>query len=233
MTRVATMGELTAAIVHELGQPLTAILTNAQTGLRVLASGKHDVNEVRDILKDIVADDHRAGQVIQHLRSLFRKDAAVERRPVLLNQVINDMLTVVRRDAERRRVSVVLDLAPRLPRVSGDRVQLQQVLLNLVVNAFEVLADVTHRPRKVILRTSALDGERVQVDVADTGPGIAAEKLGSIFKPFVGTKTGGMGMGLSVSQSIVDAHEGRLWVENGPDGGAIFHIVLPAIADAE
>ncbi len=231
ISRVATMGELTAAIIHELSQPLTAILSNAQAGLRGLAAGKTDVNDVRDILEDIVADDQRAAQVMQHLRSLFQR-GNVERRPVLLNDVINDMVRVVVRDAERRRVAVVTDLASGLPRVSGDRIQLLQVLLNLVVNAFDAMAEVTDRPRKVSLRTLALDGNRVQVDVADTGPGIAAEELGSIFKPFVTSKAGGLGMGLSVSHSIVTDHEGRLWAENGPEGGATFHIVLPTIADA-
>jgi len=231
ISRVATMGELTAAIIHELGQPLTAILSNAQAGLRGLASGKTDVNDVRDILEDIVTDDQRAAQVMQRLRSLFRR-GNVERRPLLLNQVINDVVRVVVHDAELRRVAVITDLASGLPLVSGDRTQLQQVILNLVVNAFDAMADVTDRPRRVILRTRALDGNGVQVDVVDTGPGIAAEKLGSIFKPFVTSKASGMGMGLSVSHSIVADHAGRLWAENGPEGGATFHIVLPTIADA-
>lgn len=232
ISRVATMGELTGAIVHELGQPLSAILTNAQAGLRFIASGKHDDAEIREILEDIVAADHRAGQVIQHLRSLFRK-GETERRPLSLNQLISDVVAVLLRDAEGKQVSLVLDLAPRPPWVSGDRVQLQQVLLNLLVNAFDALAGVTDRPRSVTLRTRALDGEHVQVDVADTGPGIDPEKLASIFNPFVTTKIGGMGMGLSVSHSIVDAHGGRLWAENGPSGGAVFHIVLPALAGAD
>ena len=134
-------------------------------------------------------------------------------------------------DAGQRNVSITLDLAPGLPLVSGDRVQLQQVLLNLVVNAFDAPADVADRPRKVILRTRTLGERFVQLDVADTGPGIAPEKLESIFQPFVTTKPGGMGMGLSVSHSIVGAHEGRLWAENGPERGAIFHVVLPALPD--
>jgi len=128
-------------------------------------------------------------------------------------------------------VSITLDLAPGLPLVSGDRVQLQQVLLNLVVNAFDAAADVADRPRKVILRTRTLGERFVQLDVADTGPGIAPEKLESIFQPFVTTKPSGMGMGLSVSHSIVGAHEGRLRAENDPEGGATFHIVLPALPD--
>lgn len=187
---------------------------------------------MRDILDDIVDDDQRASQVIRHVRSLFKK-GDVERRPLQFNEVINEVVSVVRGDANRRHVSITLDLAARLPRVSGDRVQLQQVLLNLVVNAFDAMADATGRPRKVILRTSALGEQRVQVDVADTGPGIAPEALGSIFRPFVTTKPGGMGMGLSVSLSIVGAHEGRLWADNRPEGGATFHVLLPAIPDEE
>lgn len=232
ISRVATMGEVAAAIIHELGQPLTAILTNARAGLRFIASGNHDVKEVRDILEDIAADDQRAGQVIQHLRSLFRNGEA-ERQPLLLNDVVNDVVSVALSDARRKHVSIILDLAARSPWVSGDRVQLQQVILNLMVNAFDAMGAVTDRPRNVTVRTRLLGTERVQVDVADTGPGIAPEKLGSIFQPFVTTKVGGMGMGLSVSHSIVSAHQGRLWAENDPAGGAIFHFVLPAIPAEE
>ena len=232
ISRVAIVGELTAAIVHELGQPLAAILTNAQAGLRLLGSGTHDLNEIREILEDIVAADHRAGQVIQHLRSLLRKGEA-ERRPLDINQVVNDIVSVVLRDAERRQMAVELDLAPLVPPVSGDRVQLQQVVLNLMVNAFDAMAGVMDRARRVTVRTRPLGSDRVQVDVADAGPGISADVLASIFKPFVTTKARGMGMGLSVSHSIVEAHGGRLWAENSPDGGAVFHVVLPSMAEAE
>ena len=227
ISRVATMGEVAAAIIHELGQPLSAILANARAGLRFIASGQ-DAKEVRDILEDIAADDQRADQVIQHLRALFRKGAA-ERQPLLLNDVVNDAVSVALGDARRKGVSIVLDLATPSPWVSGDRVQLQQVILNLIVNAFDAMATVTDRPREVTVRTRPLGTERVQVDVADTGSGIAAENLESIFKPFVTTKVGGMGMGLSVSHSIVSAHGGRLWAENAPQGGAIFHVILPSI----
>src|SRR5262249_43134323 len=154
VSRLAIMGELTAAIIHELSQPLTAILTNARAGLRFIGAN-HDVKEVREILEDIIDDDHRAGQVIQHLRSLFKK-GEVEHRPLQFNAVINDVVSVVRADARRRNVATTLDLAVGLPLVSGDRVQLQQVLLNLVVNAFDAVADVNDRPRKVIVRTRTL-----------------------------------------------------------------------------
>jgi two-component system, LuxR family, sensor kinase FixL len=230
MSRVATMGELTAAIVHELTQPVAAILGNAQAGLRFIAPGTEDLDQVRDVLRDIVADDERAGQLIHRLRSLFKR-GDVERRPLLINDLINDVVSVVLTDALLRDVAIVCDLAPRLPAVSGDRVQLQQVLLNVVVNAFDAMADVTDRPRTLALRTRTVGEDRVQVDVADTGPGIAPDRLDSIFKPFVSTKLSGMGMGLSVSRSIVRVHQGRLWAENNPDGGATFHILLPASPD--
>jgi PAS domain S-box-containing protein len=232
IARVATMGELTAAIVHELAQPLAAIRITAQAGLRLIAAGKYDAEQAPEILRRIVADDERARRVIENLRSMFQK-GKVERRPLILNQVLNDVVSVVQRDAERRRVALVLDLAAPALWVSGDRVQLQQVVLNLIVNAFDALDEVSDRPRTVTLRTHGVDGQQAQVDVEDSGPGIGAERLGSIFNPFVTSKTGGMGMGLSVSRSIVIAHDGRLWAENGPTGGAIFHVALPVIAAPE
>ena len=232
VSRVATMGELTAAVVHELSQPLTAILANAQVGLRLIASGRHDEHALRDLLTDIVADDDRAARVIQHLRSLFKKGAS-ERRSLHVNSVINDVMPMVVSDAGRRQVAIVLELAPALPSVSGDRVQLQQVILNLVMNAFEAMATVSDRPRKLVLRTRCPDEAYVHIDVADTGPGIVPDKLDSIFQPFVTSRPDGMGMGLSVSRTIVDAHDGRLWVENAPEGGATFHISLPAIPGTE
>jgi two-component system sensor kinase FixL len=224
------MGELTAAIVHEVSQPLTVIRSNAQVGLRLLAAGDPDLKELGEILEDIVAADQRADQVIQHVRALLRKGEA-ERRPLPLNTLISDVISVVASDAARRNVAIVLDLAPGLPLVSGDRVQLQQVLLNLMMNAFDAMTEGGARPPKpeLILRTRPLGDDGVQVDVADTGPGIPPATLGSIFKPFVTTKPNGMGMGLSVSHSIVRAHEGRLWAENDPEGGAVFHIVLPTL----
>jgi PAS domain S-box-containing protein len=232
VSRVTTMGELTAAIVHEISQPLTAILTNAQAGLRVVGSDMREQAELADILRDIVADDQRAGQVMRNLRSLFTKGDA-DRLPLSLNAVIHDVMSVVSTDAQMRDVTVVLDLAPHLHRVAGDRVQLQQVLLNLLVNAFDAMVDVAGRPRTVTLRTRPVGPDQVQVDVADTGPGIAAPALGSLFEPFVTTKRGGMGMGLSVTRSIVRAHQGRIWAENSPEGGATFHIVLPTLPGEE
>jgi len=232
ISRIATMGELTAAIIHELSQPMTAIMANAKAGLLSLESDDQSDVPVRELLEDIVADDRRARQVLRHMRSLFLKNAA-ERRPVLLNALINDVATVVLTDALLRNMSVTFDLAPRLPLVSGDRVQLQQVVLNLIMNAFEALSNDTERSGNVLVTTRALEGHAVQLDVVDTGPGIAPDTLASIFEPFVTTKRIGMGLGLSVTRSIVSAHEGKIWAENNPDGGAAFHIILPAIPDDE
>jgi two-component system sensor kinase FixL len=230
LSRVTTMGEMTAAIVHELGQPLAAMRANAQSGLRAVASGNFEVTDIRELLMDIVADSRRADQIIQHLRSLFR-NSEVERKPLVINDVVNDVVSVALSEGRRRGVSIDLDMAPRLPLVFGDRVQLQQVLLNLIVNAFEAMAEVTDRQRHVTLRTRPLGDKRVRVEVADNGPGIAPEKLPSIFKPFATTKASGLGMGLAVGQSIVRAHHGQLWAENRRGGGAVFNVVLPANPD--
>jgi two-component system sensor kinase FixL len=230
ISRIATMGELLAAIVHELGQPMTAILANAQAGLRLTGAGREHAKEVRDILGDIVADERRANQVIARLRSLFRKGEG-KRQPLTVSDLINDVVSIVRADADLRQVAIKLDVAAALPRVSGDRVQLQQVLLNVFVNAFEAMAERTDGPRELTVRACALGDERVQVDVVDTGLGIAADNVESLFEPFVTTKPGGMGMGLSVASSIVRAHDGQLWAANNPDIGATFYIVLPAMPD--
>jgi two-component system sensor kinase FixL len=197
----------------------------------MIASGKHTEQELSEILEDIVGADARAGQVIQHMRTLFRKGMP-ERRPLLLNTLINDVIALVGSDARLQNVAIDLDLAPGLPLVLGDRVQLQQVMLNLLVNAFDAMVVGSERPRRLIVRTCALEPSSVQLEVVDTGVGIAAEVLKTIFDPFVTTKVGGMGMGLSVSRSIVRAHEGEIYAENRPEGGAVFRVVLPAISVA-
>ena len=166
------------------------------------------------------------------MRTLFRKGMP-ERRPLLLNTLINDVISLVGGDARLKNVAIDLDLAPGLPLLLGDRVQLQQVMLNLLVNAFDAMAAVSERPRRLIVRTRALEPSSVQLEVVDTGVGIAAEVLKTIFDPFVTTKVGGMGMGLSVSRSIVRAHEGEIYAENRPEGGAVFRVVLPAISGGE
>ena len=230
ISRLATMGELTAAIVHEVSQPLSAIMSNAQAGLRSLGPDDASQAAVREILTDIVADDRRARQIIQNMRALFQKGGE-ERRPLPLNALINEVASMVVSDALLRNVTVTLDLAPDVPLVSGNRVQMQQVVLNLVMNALDAVADVVGQLRTVVVRTRSLEGRAVEVEVADSGPGIAPAVLASLFEPFITTKRSGMGMGLSVSRSIVSAHDGKIWAENNPGGGATFHVTLPAIVE--
>jgi PAS domain S-box-containing protein len=226
MSRVAMLGELSASTAHELNQPLTAILSNAQAALRFLDRDSTDLGEVRDIIKDIVSDDQRAAEVIQRLRALFRRDV-VRHESLDVNQVARDALRLAHGDLVTRDVSVTLDLAPDVPLVAGDRVQLQQVLLNLILNACDAIGDNAHGDRDVTVRTERANGTGVQISVCDCGNGIEANQLERVFEPFVTTKAHGVGLGLSISRSIVAAHGGRLWAENGDDRGARFTIELP------
>jgi len=224
--RVATLGELTASIAHEINQPLAAILGNAQAALNYVESGTPDLKELREILTDIVADNRRAADVIRSLRSMIKRSTG-EHQPLLLNDLIHDVLSIVRSDALTRQIPVVLDLGSPLPSVGGDRVQLQQVILNLIINAFEAI-DSSGQPATLRIRTREAEGE-VVLSVVDSGHGIAAGKSDTIFEPFVTTKKEGLGMGLALSRTIVTAHNGRLWAENNPGGGATFHMALPPL----
>jgi PAS domain S-box-containing protein len=226
ISRVAMLGELSASTAHELNQPLTAILSNAQAALRFLDRDVADVDEVREIIKDIVADDQRAAEVIKRLRALFRRDAA-RHESLDVNQIARDALRLAHGDIVTRDVSVTLDLVSGLPAVVGDRVQLQQVLLNLILNACDAVADNAPGDRDVTVRTERADGAGVQISVRDRGHGIEAKQLERVFEPFVTTKAQGIGLGLSISRSIVVAHGGRLWAENDGDRGMCFTIELP------
>jgi two-component system, LuxR family, sensor kinase FixL len=225
-SRIATVGELTASIAHEINQPLAAVLSNAQAALRLLEKDDLDLKELREIVNDIIADDQRAADVIRSLRSMLKK-GAVEQQPLQLNDLIGDVVSIMRSDALMRNIFVSLDLGSQLPSVKGDRVQLQQVILNLIVNAFEAM-DSSEQPETLRIRTCEADGE-VMLDIMDSGPGIAIDGIDTIFEPFLTTKKDGLGLGLALSRSIISAHNGRLWAENNPEGGATFHIALPAI----
>jgi len=225
LARVTMLGELSGSIAHELNQPLAAILTNAEAGLRFLARTPPDLEEVRSVLEDVVADDRRAGAVISRLRALLRKEEA-QHRPLDVNEVALDVLRLMRNDLQHRHVQAVTDLAAGLPLVEGDRVQLQQVLINLLVNGSEAMNGAP-TGRHLTIRTAAADGH-VEVSVADRGTGIPPEDLERVFQPFVSTKAGGMGLGLAVCRTIVAAHQGRLWATNNPDHGATIHFTLPA-----
>jgi C4-dicarboxylate-specific signal transduction histidine kinase/ABC-type uncharacterized transport system substrate-binding protein len=223
--RVASMGELAASIAHELNQPLTAILSNAQVAQRLLERGDLDHQELESILADIVSDDRRAGSVIRRLRAFVRKDEA-QRSFVDMNAVVEDVAGLVRSDAIFRNVALAIALSPRLPIVVGDRIQLQQVVLNLVLNGLDAMKDAVERH---LLVTTATDDESgVIVAVSDHGPGVAERDLQRIFEPFYTTKSHGLGMGLAIARSLVESHGGRLRVENNKNGGATFTFTIPA-----
>lgn len=226
LARVSLMGELSGSLAHELNQPLTAILSNAQAAQRFLQLPTPNIAVVNEILTDIVADDRRAGSVIQRLRAMLKKGEAPFQR-IQVGDVINEVLRLVRADLIAHDVTITTDIAGDLPAVEGDRIQLQQVLLNLIVNAADAMAGLTPHHRQVIVKVSAV-GRTIEAAVTDNGRGIPPDQLGRIFEPFVTTKSEGLGMGLAISRTIIEFHGGRLWATNNSDHGATFHLALPA-----
>jgi len=222
--RVSMMGELMASLAHELNQPLAAIRSNAQAALRFLASPVPNFEEVSSALAEIVEDDRWASEVIRRLRMLARR-GDIERVLVDLNEILRETLQLVRTEAIERNVSIELDLASGLPPVLGDRVQLQQVALNLLLNAIEAMSEPERR--RVLTVRSAGGGGNVMVSVQDTGRGLGAAEMERIFDAFYTTKPEGLGMGLSISLSIIEAHGGRLWGERNEERGMTFHFSLP------
>ncbi len=228
--RVSAMGELTASLAHELNQPLTAILNNAQVAQRFLAAEVVNLEEVREILTDIIVDDKRAAEVIRRLRRLLKK-GDLEYVPLDLNELVGEVALLVRSDAIVRNVSMSLELAAGLPRVLGDRVQLQQVVLNLVLNGLEAMREPPTRDRRLVIRTLAHGAAAATVAVQDSGPGISEKDADKIFEALYTTKPEGIGMGLAIARTIVDAHGGRLGAQNNPDGGATVQFTLPVSKD--
>ena len=226
LTRVASLGQLSGALAHELNQPLTAILSNAQAAQRYLAHESIDLNELREILGDIVSDDKRAAEVIKRLRALLQR-GETQFQPLDINEVINEALTFAHGDVVLRNVTVRTSLAPELPAVRGDRVQLQQVLLNLIVNACDAMNSNESVERELTVATALDSAGDVHVAIGDRGHGIAEARLDQVFEPFYTTKADGLGFGLSISRSIIAAHTGRLWAENNPDRGATFNFSIP------
>ncbi|HSC70097.1 MAG TPA: PAS domain S-box protein [Candidatus Methylomirabilis sp.] len=225
MSRVTMMGELTASLAHELNQPLTAIVSNASAGERFLAAPVPPLGEVAEILADVAADAQRAGEVIRRLRSLLKNDTT-RFLPLDLNEVIREVVALTQTDALIRHHPIELVLAPALPLVRGDRVQLQQVLLNLVLNGMEAMEAQPPAARRLRIQTLRA-GPAVRVAVQDRGPGLPPDKLETVFDAFFTTKAQGMGMGLAISRSILEAHGGRIWAENNPEQGATFWFSLP------
>jgi len=229
LSRVTTLGELSGSIAHELSLPLSAILSNAQAAQRVLANGHADLAEVREILNDIVSEDKRAGEVIQRLRQWLKK-GEVQQHSLRINEVVEDVLKLIHDDLINQHVTVAVELGRNLPLVTGDPVQLQQVLLNLVVNACDAMTNCDAPERRLLIRTGTETpngSSAVLVSVTDRGGSIPEEKMEQIFEPFFTTKAKGMGLGLSVCHTIIAAHRGKLWATNNADCGATFHFSLP------
>ncbi|SFM75374.1 His Kinase A (phospho-acceptor) domain-containing protein [Bradyrhizobium sp. Rc3b] len=229
MNRRATAGEMSASLAHELNQPLAAILINAETAQQILRNPAPDLGEIGDLLDHIRRDDQRAADVISRLRSFLKRDPT-ERRELDLNAMVGEVFRFLSVQALTHDVELMTEPSSADIRVKGDKVQLQQAILNLVVNGIDAVAHLPDKRRRVIGRTSLADGNVALVSVADAGDGILAEKMTEIFEPFFTTKTQGMGIGLSIAHTIVEAHGGRIWAENAPSGGAVFHVSLPLAA---
>lgn len=227
LTRVAILGELSGAMAHELNQPLAAILSNAQAAQRLLELDPPDLDETRAIMTDIVSDNLRAGEVIQRLRSLLKRGETNPER-LDLSKLTSDVLELARSELVTQRVLLQTDLDPDLPVVVGDRVQLQQVLLNLIVNACEAMREMPTSGRVLYVSSRESTGREVEICIADRGPGIAGEIADQIFEPFATTKKEGLGLGLSISRTIIQSHNGHLTVADCSDGGAAFRIRLPS-----
>ena len=224
------MGELTASLAHDLSQPLAAILSNAQAARRLLAADSVDLAQITQILGDIVEDDKRAGAVIHRLRSLLKK-GDLERVSLDLNEIVNEVARLVRSDAVIRNVAMSVELAEGLPRVRGDRVQLQQVVLNMVLNGLDAMREPHAGERNLVIRTAANGASIVAVSVEDSGIGIEPEHEEKIFQPLHTTKADGLGMGLAIARTIVEAHGGGIAAWNNPQGGATFRFTLPIARD--
>jgi signal transduction histidine kinase len=225
-SRLAVAGELTASIAHEINQPLGAILSNADAADLLLASGADRRDEVRQILADIRRDDLRASEVIRRLRALLSKHQG-ERQPFSLEQAVSDIEPLLHAGARRRQATLDLRPVPPAVTVVGDRIQIQQVLINLVLNALDAVADVPEERRTVVVAFETTPGG-IAIAVRDRGHGVAPEHMPKLFESFFSTKRKGMGMGLSITRTLVAAHGGRIWAENNPEEGAVFHVELPA-----
>jgi two-component system, LuxR family, sensor kinase FixL len=225
-SRVALLGELTASIAHEINQPLGAILSNADAAELLLESESPPVDEVRKILADIRNDDVRASEIIRHLRLLTRK-RAMQMEWLDINEVAGEVVRLVETEARRRSVSLHTKFTAAPATIFGDRVHLQQVLMNLLLNGMEAMADTPESERRLLVRTAANGERRVEVSVTDSGRGIPLEKLPRLFESFFTTKESGMGLGLAIARSIIDAHHGHIVAENNLDGGATFRFDLP------
>jgi len=226
VSRVTTLSALTASIAHEVNQPLAGIITNAGTCLRMLDADPPNIDGARETARRTIRDGNRASEVIVRLRALFSKrEFALE--PLDLDEAAREVIALSSNDLQRNRIILHSQLAGNLPTVTGDRIQLQQVILNLLRNASDAMADVHDRPRQLLIKTERENGDRVRLTVRDAGVGLSPRTMASLFDAFYTTKSGGMGIGLFVSRSIVERHRGRLWAEPNDGPGATFSFSIP------
>lgn len=230
LARALSMGEVTASIAHEINQPLTAVVTNGDACLQWLSTNPPNLEKARQSVEKIIQDGARAGTVVGRIRSLFRKEHLTKNR-VDINEVIQELVEFLRHEASTRHISLCGQLSPHLPAVKADRVQLQQVVLNLVMNAMDAVTDASAKQQEIVIRSRIENGQEVLVSVEDRGTGVNPQAIERIFEPFFTTKPHGIGVGLSISRSIVEAHEGRLWAVPNPGGGAIFQFTLPIMRE--
>jgi C4-dicarboxylate-specific signal transduction histidine kinase len=230
LNRLATAGELSAAIAHEINQPITGMVTSANAALRWLSRETPDIGNARDALGHIVKAGHRAGDIVTGVRTMFGKETQ-EKIQTDINKLIRTVLALVYIDLRKHSIECQVNLSERLPPIIGNEVQLQQVILNLVMNAIDSMKSV--EPRFLLIKSEAAKHETVLVSIADTGRGIDPANLSRIFKPMFTTKTRGMGMGLSICKSIIESHNGRIWVSAAVPRGSVFQFELPIDANAE
>lgn len=226
LTRVGVIGELSGALAHELNQPLTAILSNAQAVQRMIRQDTIDVAELGNAIADIIEDDSRAGDVIRHLRTLLKKEDV--RHDVLpVNQVLSRALQLIRNDLNTRHIAVIMDLSREEPTIQGDAIQLQQLFLNLVLNAADAMSNADQSHGVIAVQSDISDEETVHISISDTGTGIRRDLIDKLFEPFFSTKKHGLGLGLSISRAIVNGHAGTITAENNIGPGSTFHVFLP------
>jgi C4-dicarboxylate-specific signal transduction histidine kinase len=230
VSRVTTMGELTASLAHEVNQPIAAASTNANTCLRWLAGDTPNIEEAREAASRIVKDGKRAAEIISRIRQLFKKGTS-QRELVDVNEIIQEMTILLRGETARYNVFVGTDLAADLPQVMADRVQLQQVLMNLMINGIEAMKKDVDGTRELAVKSQRAEDDQLMISVSDTGVGLPPQQVDQIFNAFFTTKVHGTGMGLRISRSIIESHGGRLWATDNPLRGASFHLTLPSKAE--
>jgi len=230
VVRITTIGELAASIAHEVNQPLAAVVANADACVAWLTRDDPNLAEARAAAERTTQGATRASEVISRIRSLLNKTAP-ERIRIQINEIIEEVVALADRQASRNEVSVVTELTPDLPLVVGDRIQLQQVILNLMLNGIEAMSGVNDRSRRLVVRSRMQDAEQIRVSIEDCGIGVTEKNISRLFEPFFTTRSQGIGMGLPISRSIVEAHGGRLWAESTVNQGSVFQFTLPKLSD--